>query len=577
MTKTDNVPPNFRSPIARVAWVVLILATLYISYFANLSAVGFIGPDEPRYAWIARDMTQTGDWVTPRLYGKPWFEKPPLYYWGAAISFKLFGVNEAAARLPSALTALLGTLAIAWLGWRVYGAETARWLLLLLPTTAGMVGFSHAAATDMPFAGMLTIALVFAACLIGAIPYPASNSFVSSRLFIAFCFGLFLGLAILAKGPAGIVLAGGAVLFWSAFTKRWRDGFRCLHPVAIAGFCVTALPWYVLCAERNPAFFRVFIIEHNFKRYLTPEFQHVQPFWFYVPVLLVCFVPWVFWLVWTTWDGLRNLLFSLPKSPLVILLASWSSFCFVFFSISKSKLPGYILPAVPPLGIVLAYRFVRAPRNPKWVGVFLAVFGCALVAATEVIRQVHAQESLGNVQKIMLLTGVAVLLALVAFSNWLLAAGYFTWKYAAVRESFRYFAIVLILVGLVVWPKFMSPYEHGAISPQIVAEGIQKRGIPVSRVFVWRNASRTWRYGASFYLHSEIGEWNPNDHQIAYVITGTAPCSDLQVTGYTSKMVRVTTGQGQWFVCAMTPINSMSSLGGQLGGFGGSGGSGTGR
>src|SRR5215470_16198016 len=143
-------------------WLLLIAATLYTCYFHNLGVLGLVGPDEPRYAWIARDMAETGDWVTPRLYGKPWFEKPVLYYWGAALSFKWFGVGEASARLPSALSALLATLALGWLAWRLYGAETARWLLLLFPATVGMVGFSHAAATDMPFAAMLTIAMVCA-------------------------------------------------------------------------------------------------------------------------------------------------------------------------------------------------------------------------------------------------------------------------------------------------------------------------------------------------------------------------------------------------------------------------------
>src|ERR1700676_2522940 len=144
----SNAMPS--SSLARIAWAVLIVATLYVCYFSHLGAIGFVGPDEPRYAWIARDMVETGDWVTPRLYGKPWFEKPPLFYWGAALSFKLFGVSEAAARLPSAISALLATLALAWLALRLYGAETARWFLLLLPTTVGMIVLSHAAATDMP-------------------------------------------------------------------------------------------------------------------------------------------------------------------------------------------------------------------------------------------------------------------------------------------------------------------------------------------------------------------------------------------------------------------------------------------
>src|SRR6201997_3214862 len=157
---------------AKIGWTALILATLSICYFSHLGALGFVGPDEPRYAWIARDMAETGDWITPRLYGKPWFEKPALYYWGAALSFKLVGVSEAAARLPSALSALLATMALAWLAWRLHGAETARWLLLLLPTTVAMIGFSHAAATDMPFSAMLTVAMVCAAVLLSFVPGP---------------------------------------------------------------------------------------------------------------------------------------------------------------------------------------------------------------------------------------------------------------------------------------------------------------------------------------------------------------------------------------------------------------------
>src|SRR5262249_30037911 len=158
-------------------------------------------------------MAESGDWVTPRLYGKPWFEKPVLYYWGAALSFKLFGVSEAAARLPSAICALLATLALAWLALRIYGPETARWLLLLLPTTFGMIGFSPAAAPDLPFAAMLTIAMVFAARLLNLIPesappnpqtqlrsftsfisFTSFTSLISSTSLTSCLFGFFLGL-----------------------------------------------------------------------------------------------------------------------------------------------------------------------------------------------------------------------------------------------------------------------------------------------------------------------------------------------------------------------------------------------
>jgi len=234
--------------LRRIGWALFIAATLYLCYFSNLSVVGFVGPDEPRYAWIARDMAESGDWVTPRLYGRPWFEKPPLLYWGGMIFFKLMpGQPEIAARLPSAICALLATLALAWLAWRSYGEECARWLLLLLPTSFAMIGFSHACATDMPFAGMLTLSLACAAVILGLVP-PVEDTPVLPRTpwLALLLFGFFLGLAVLAKGPAALVLMGGAVFFWALFTKRWSGAFRLLHPAAILAFCGTAPPWLAL-------------------------------------------------------------------------------------------------------------------------------------------------------------------------------------------------------------------------------------------------------------------------------------------------------------------------------------------
>ncbi|HYB61609.1 MAG TPA: phospholipid carrier-dependent glycosyltransferase, partial [Methylomirabilota bacterium] len=247
---------------ARIGVTLLVLATLYLCYFGRPGAVGFVG-NEARYASIARAMTETGDWITPRLYGQGWFEKPPLYYWSAALSFKLFGVTAAAARLPCALYALLATLALAWLALRLYGAGTLRWMFLFLPVTVAMIAFSHDAVMDMPFSAMLTVAMVCAAVLLQLAPAPISVCALSgkphfraaaSTLFSAVLFGCFLGFAALAKGPAALVLCGGAVFLWALLTGRWRDAFRLLHPAAILAFCLTALPWYVLCARRNPSF-----------------------------------------------------------------------------------------------------------------------------------------------------------------------------------------------------------------------------------------------------------------------------------------------------------------------------------
>src|SRR5262245_62242144 len=124
MNSDQPTTPQTQSLVKKIVWVVLIVVTLAVCYFSNLGAIGFVGPDEPRYAWIARDMAETGDWVTPRLYGRPWFEKPPLLYWGGAIFFGLMPKHpEIAARLTRAICALLATLAMCWLAWRVYALE----------------------------------------------------------------------------------------------------------------------------------------------------------------------------------------------------------------------------------------------------------------------------------------------------------------------------------------------------------------------------------------------------------------------------------------------------------------------
>ena len=512
---------------ARIGWIVLILATLYVCYFSHLGVIGFVGPDEPRYAWIARAMAETGDWVTPRLYGKPWFEKPPLYYWGAALSFKLFGVSEAAARLPSAISALLATLALAWLALRLYGAETARWLLLLLPTSVGMIGFSHAAATDMPFSATLTIAMVAAAVLLGLVPRTApapsssstsSTSFASSTSFTSILFGLFLGLAVLAKGPAAIILCAGAVFFWALFTKRWSDAVRLLHPAAITTFCLSAFPWYILCARRNPDFFRVFIIEHNFKRFLTPEFQHIQPFWFYAEIILVAFLPWTAALIWTLIVGLRRA-FTRQLSPSTYFLFCWAAFCVVFFTISRSKLPGYILPAVPPIALILSRSATSLALTKR------RSFGLASLAMAALFASAFVELLKDDDRLLKTLVAFAPLFGLVllflALANLLLGI-----LFIFSRRSAALAAVVLsLLLTFHLSDFFVSFTPISILSPRYVAYQIQVYQIPLAALRA-SNLRRATLYGLNFYLQTDLQEWDRDPSREVYVLAaGSLPCS----------------------------------------------------
>jgi 4-amino-4-deoxy-L-arabinose transferase-like glycosyltransferase len=231
---------------------VLAAAVLFVCFFSHLCALGLVGPDEPRYAAVARAMVETGDWVTPRLYGQPWFEKPALYYWGAAAAFRILGVSESAARLPSALAAALATLALAWAAWRLYGAAAGRAVLFILPTCVGSLAFARAATQDMLFSAALAAAMLTAHAVCSPVRsenFTESSAVLRKSLLGRFAFGFFLGVATLAKGPAGIALAGGSVALWALVSRRWREAFRLAHPLAIAAFCLPRFPG-TCCALR---------------------------------------------------------------------------------------------------------------------------------------------------------------------------------------------------------------------------------------------------------------------------------------------------------------------------------------
>lgn len=367
--------------------VVLAAAILAICLFSGLSALGLVGPDEPRYAWIARNMAQTGNWLTPYLYGRPWFEKPILYYWAAGIGFEFLHSPEWAARLPSSFAALVSALAMAWIALRRYGRSTAWAVLLIFPTCVGVIAFARAASPDMLFTASLALALV---CAVGALEKKgvfgadAESNHRSDKLALIFL-GVCLGLATLAKGPAAIILAGGSACLWALATGKWKAVFRLLHPLAILSFCIVALPWYVLCSYFNPSFFHTFIVFQNFERYLTPVFQHRQPFWFFVPVILLGLLPWTALLAGALLDGRRGFRDGTWRNSTGLFIACWVIFPLIFFSFSDSKLPEYILPVFPPLALLLARSFVcaieRARRKGQWLGVATGTMWVALGVA----------------------------------------------------------------------------------------------------------------------------------------------------------------------------------------------------
>jgi 4-amino-4-deoxy-L-arabinose transferase-like glycosyltransferase len=513
---------------------------MVVCLFGHLGAIGLVGPDEPRYAWIARAMATSGDWVTPRLYGQPWFEKPVLYYWAAALGFLAHLPAEWAARLPSAFAALAVAIAIGWLGWKFYGTESwpfaSPFLIapLIFSTSVAAIGFARAAGPDMFFGASLTIAMASGAIVLsrrGAFRSEsddrASNA-PSDHIALAF-FGASLGLAVLAKGPAGILLAGGALGIWALATSRWRDAMRLAHPLAIAAFCLVALPWYVVCALRNPDFLRVFIFQHNFERYLTPMFQHRQPFWYFVPILLLGLLPWTACLWPALQEGLQLWRQKSWSSSPGFFFACWAIFPFLFFSFSQSKLPGYILPAIPSLALLIAVGLQRRILAPKSQPSLVASARCAfiVVGITWIVMAFSAVHWLNRLPaasrdvsgkmilqiSIIAVAGGIVIVALALLRN-----------RGALLLSLFMVALCVELAGARVLPA-LDPF----ISTRFHGELLRSHRYP-DRVFTF-HLTRSLQYGLNFYLGREVAEWPAADADAALVLTTPQGLDEIRKMG----------------------------------------------
>lgn len=517
----------------------LSAASIAICLFGNLGAIGLTGPDEPRYVWIARAMAETNDWVTPRLYAQPWFEKPILYYWAAAVGFVLHLPAEWAARLPSAFAALGATLAIAWLAKKHYGGNAnslsspALLAPVLFATSVAAIGFSRAATPDMLFSAAIAAAMASAASVLqcaGALRGASQSEPAGSSAHMPLMlFGGFLGLAVLAKGPAAIVLAGGAIAIWTLVTQRWRAAIRLAHPLAILALGAVAIPWYAICAARNPDFLRVFFWEHNVERYTTPMFHHRQPFWYYGPITLLALIPWTALLWPVVREGLRLWREKSWTDSPGFFFACWAVWPVVFFSFSQSKLPGYILPAIPPLTLVCAITFSRAlsPSAPQTRTMLLAIGGTWLVlgvaAPFGVTHRMHVQ----------FIGPVTVSLGLFAAILALAVGALVTIASLRGRPAAAILLCVVSVATLVEIARLrFLPSIDSIVSARPHAE-FMRNDQHAERIFTYQ-LSRSWVYGLNFYFRRQLPEWSPTDPRPALVLTTQAGLDQVRKLGRVS-------------------------------------------
>lgn len=362
---------------------LLILGLQLVLLIFRLGQIPLLGPDEPRYARVAVEMARAHEWVRPTLGGEPWLEKPALYYWLAGLGYRVIGENEWAARLPAVLAALLMTGFTGLLGARLFGAGVGRTAMIILATSPLVFGYARAATMDMLVAAFITgSSALFILAALGI----AGRSAVPAAWVL-------MGAAALAKGPIGILIPIGVAVALGLWLRRFSLA-KVVTPLSVALLILVAGPWFfAIYVDQGRHFVEVFLLNHNLERFTSTIHNHPGPFYYYLPVLLLGVFPWT--------------VLVIPAAPAFVetgreeraALLAWLLVPLALFSAAGSKLPGYILPCLPPFAIILALsaRDIRSGARPgalRAAGLLGLVVSAALVAL--VIRGAQAGEVWGR-------------------------------------------------------------------------------------------------------------------------------------------------------------------------------------
>ena len=326
----------------KVRTFLLFSFSLAIFYFSALGTIPLLEPDEGRYAEIPREMLASGDFVTPRLNGVAYLEKPPLYYWGTAVSMKVFGETEFGARGFTAAVSVAGILLTYWMGASLAGWRTGLYSAIVLSTSLYYYVIGRLNTIDMTLAVLLVLS-IFPAFL-----YHSGKR--GSRAYLFLSYGA-SGLAFLTKGLVGVVFPLAVMVLWLVFSRRYREVAKGFSPVGMGIFLAIVLPWMYLVQRANPDFLWFFFVHEQFLRYTSKIHHHNKPFWYFLPFVAAGFVPWVAFLrrvVLAVREASREFF---PRDDLALLL-SWPLFILLFFSFSGSKLPTYVAPIFPPLAVL---------------------------------------------------------------------------------------------------------------------------------------------------------------------------------------------------------------------------------
>jgi 4-amino-4-deoxy-L-arabinose transferase-like glycosyltransferase len=529
--------PRWRSRLPKRCTVAEVSVFLAFSIFFLLYGVvplfggagmGLVGADEPRYSQIAHEMLDRFDsahtlrdrlsaCVTPYLYGRPWLEKPALYYWRAMFLFQDFGVHDWSARLPSTTFAFI-MAALIYVHMRRFRPGGHLDAALITVACAGIIGFARGASTDMQMAAPLAIGLL------GWYAWYETDS-----KFWLYDIYFFTGLATLAKGPVAPLIAGIILTAFACLRREWKILIRTLWWPGIVLYFAMVLPWFIAVQHQNPTFFHEFFLNQNLQRFATDRYQHRQPFYYYLVVVLLAMMPWTVVAIKALVDGIqtsfaewrlrytRNLKpLNRPGDAFPEFLVLWALIPIVFFSFSQSKLPGYILPSIPPIAILTGdYLFRRRkPGLNRWV-----LGGHALVCAAMTVAVftlpwfvVHGRQmppAQVTVPAALAALGTALLILVVTHGFGVARLRLATSCVLVVLLLFLYGVGPVLFIPQVSATKQVINLLDGSYSARPLADRLAEFVPPDGVVAVFR-VRRDTEYGLSFYRNREVVNYEEN-------------------------------------------------------------------
>jgi len=499
-----NVGADERSRRFRAVYFFLLLLVASGMFFVGIGRLALIEPDEGRNAEVAREMLAKGDWITPHFNNFPYLDKPPVFFWAVASSFKMGGLSEASARFPSALAALL-TVFLAWfLARRMFENTTGLYAGIVLATAPLMVVFARDVIFDMTLTFFVTGAMV---C------YWLRETGPQHRKLLDVLFFAAMGLATLTKGPVGFLLPLLSIAVYQALRGKFARLKDLNWILGLATFFAVTLPWFIAVSMRHPDFPGYAFWQESLERFATGHSHRAGHIYYYLIIYLAGFLPWGFFLLYagihrvSEWRELRR-----EQHAPVLFLLSWAGLIFVFFSISQSKLPGYFLPAMVPLSILMAkvwtgQESAQEGRAPDWLtGGFATLIALGIIIAAVPHFQ-HFLFPHARLQKKMPHDVFALLGPTVLYTGVILAALGIIGRNLCARAKKKNPTVIMFGVVACCFPLILVRWFHplelfaSAKSSRALAQTIldsPQKNLPIYGYYYFRT-------GLPFYLRRPVG------------------------------------------------------------------------